>query len=65
MARYLDIAPTKIGGRLLGAPVQGRDALRRDEYLLVAVGAAGARELIRAELAERGWREPEHYRTMA
>jgi len=65
VARYLDIAPTKIGGRLLGAPVQGGDALRRDEYLLVAVGAAGARELIRAGLAERGWREPEHYRTMA
>ena len=65
VARYLDIAPTKIGRRLLGAPVEAPEALRREEYLLVAVGTAGARELIRAELAERGWREPEDYRTMA
>lgn len=39
--------------------------LERVRGPLVAVGAAGARELIRAELAERGWREPEDYRTMA
>jgi len=44
--------------------VEAPDALRRDEYLLVAVGAAGARELIRDELAARGRREPDDYRTM-
>jgi glycosyltransferase involved in cell wall biosynthesis len=62
--RFIDIAPTKIGRRLLGAEVEGPDGLREEEYLLVAVGARGARELIRGELAGRGWREPEDYRTM-
>jgi glycosyltransferase involved in cell wall biosynthesis len=64
IARYLDIAPTKIGGRVLGAPVVDAEKLAKDEYLLVAVGAEGARAEIRAELTRRGWREPEDYRTM-
>ena len=64
IARFIDIAPTKIGGTLLGAPVEGPEAVRPDEYLLVAAGAAGARSLIREELNGRGLREPEHYRTM-
>lgn len=65
ITRFIDIAPTKLGKRLLGAPVETSDALQRDEYLLVAVGAAGARDLIREELAARGWSEPDDYRTMA
>lgn len=65
IARYLDIAPSKIGKRVLGAPVEGPEGLRPEEYLLVAVGARGAREKIRAELAARGLTEPEDYRTMA
>jgi hypothetical protein len=64
VVRYIDIAPTKIGKRLLGAPIQATDSLTRDTYLLVAVGAEEARGLIRAELAKLGWSEPEDYRTM-
>ncbi|MBN1458376.1 MAG: glycosyltransferase [Armatimonadetes bacterium] len=65
IARYLDIAPTKIGGRVLGAPVTDAQDLAQDHYLLVAVGAKGARAQIRAELTRRGWREPEDYCTMS
>ena len=65
ISRHIDIAPTKIGTRVLGAPVVGQEGLSREEYLLVAVGAKGAREEIRGWLGERGWREPEDYRTMA
>ncbi len=70
IVRYIDIAPTKIGKRLLGAPIQSLDALPPSPqpgmpYLLVAVGAQGARQLIRAELSTRCYSEPEHYRTMA
>lgn len=65
IARYIDIAPTKIGGRVLGAAVEGQETLRKEEYLLVAVGAPGARAQIRGELGRMGWSEPENYRTMA
>ena len=57
--------PRKIGQTVLQAPVVGVEGLRRGEYLLVAVGAAGAREEIRGELAARGFSEPRDYRTMA
>jgi GT2 family glycosyltransferase len=63
--RFIDVDPNKIGRTLLGSPVVGMDALNRDHYLLVAVGAHGAREEIRAYLAAAGWREPRDYRTMA
>ena len=65
LARFIDVDPNKIGQTVLGAPVVSAEGLRRDEYLLVAVGAAGAREEIRAELAARGFAEPRDYRTMA
>ncbi|MCJ7750248.1 MAG: hypothetical protein MUQ65_04020 [Armatimonadetes bacterium] len=55
IASYVDIAPTKIGRRVLGAPVAGQEGLSREEYIVVAVGAKGA----------RGWIEPDDYRTMA
>jgi len=65
IAAFIDVDPHKIGNLVLGAPVVSVDRLSREHYLLVAVGAAGAREEIRAYLAAAGWREPDHYRTMA
>jgi GT2 family glycosyltransferase len=65
IAAFVDIDPRKIGSTVLGAPVVTVEALRRDHYLLVAVGAHGARGEIRAYLGGAGWREPQHYRTMA
>ncbi len=61
--RFFDIDPRKIGQEIHGAPVL--DAARvdpgRDRYLLVAVGAAGARGLIRETLAVAGFREPDDF----
>jgi len=59
VARHVDIDPHKIGRTLRGAPVISPDALpqHRHEPLLVAVGVKGARELIRARLAELGFVE--------
>jgi glycosyltransferase involved in cell wall biosynthesis len=64
---FFDIDPRKIGQEIYGAPVwDADDAIRhRDTYLLVAVGAAGARELIREQLDTAGFREPEDYRCAA
>ncbi len=64
---FFDIDPRKIGQEIYDAPVwDAREVARRREgYLLVAVGAAGARELIREQLAEAGLREPEDYRCLA
>jgi glycosyltransferase involved in cell wall biosynthesis len=56
--RFVDIDPQKIGGHARGRPIVAPDALdRRREVVVVAVGAPGAREIVRAHLAERGWRE--------
>jgi len=65
ISQWIDIDPNKIGRKVLGAPVLPPEALTQDEYLLVAVGAHGARELIRTFLREHSWREPDHYRTLA
>lgn len=65
VAAFIDIDPRKIGRVLLGAPVLSVEGLERGRYLLVAVGAHGAREEIRAYLTATGWREPEDYRTLA
>jgi len=65
VTRFIDIDPNKIGRRVLGAPVVAPDDLTRDDYLVIAVGAQGARPLIRAWLTEHGWREPDDYRTLA
>jgi hypothetical protein len=57
-ARFVDIDPRKIGGVARGAPIVGESALaRRDDFVVVAVGARGARQLIRARLAELGFVE--------
>lgn len=64
---FYDIDPAKIGQSVYETPVRHvAGALRPSgEYLLVAVGAAGARELIRSQLDAAGLREPEDYRCVA
>jgi hypothetical protein len=56
---FVDVDPRKIGRRTRGAPVVGPDEAHRARGLplLVAVGAPGARPLIRAELARQGFVE--------
>ena len=64
---FLEVDPRKIGRIVLGAPVVSYEeaARARGLPLLVAVGAAGARELIRAELGRRGFEEVRDYRCVA
>jgi glycosyltransferase involved in cell wall biosynthesis len=58
-AILVDVDPRKIGRTIRGAPVVGHRDLHRVRGLplLVAVGAPGARELIRAELRAAGFVE--------
>ncbi len=64
---FFDIDPRKIGQEIHGAPVKDAQTVAsyRDTYLLVAVGSMGARALIRRELDQIGFREPEDYRVVA
>jgi hypothetical protein len=57
--RFIDVDPRKVGRIARGAPIVGPEALAApgERMLVVAVGAAGARDLIRAFLDERGFRE--------
>jgi len=56
--RWIDIDPGKIGRTARGAPIVGPESLERGEHLvLVAVGARGARGLVRGRLLERGFVE--------
>ena len=59
VALFLDVDPRKVGRTARGAPVFGHaEAARaRGLPLLVAVGAPGARPLIRAELEKHGFAE--------
>jgi hypothetical protein len=59
VALFLEVDPRKVGRTIRGAPVLAyRDAPRaRGMPLLVAVGAPGARPLIRAELSRQGFVE--------
>jgi hypothetical protein len=59
VAIFLEVDRKKVGGAVRGAPVYayGEASRARGLPLLVAVGAPGARPLIRAELAERGFEE--------
>lgn len=63
----VDIHPRKIGTRIHGFPVIAPDDLPPPGavYILVAVGAPGARDEIRAWLTPRGYRETEDYRFIA
>lgn len=56
-ARFVEIDPRRIGGTCRGAPIIGAEALTMDDYVVAAVGARGARDLIRAELLGRGFLE--------
>lgn len=60
-ARFVDIDPRKIGRQARGRPIAGPATLSRRETVLVAVGARGARDLIRAQLDALGFSEGEHY----
>ena len=59
IAGYIDIDPRKIGGRLgKRAVIAPQDLPRAEEcFVLGYVGKRGARELVRAELRQRGFRE--------
>ena len=60
---FLDVHPRRIGGSKRGLPVWGIDHLSRlkDEFVLVAVGAAGAREEIKTYMLENKKREAIDY----
>jgi glycosyltransferase involved in cell wall biosynthesis len=64
---FFDIDPRKIGQEIYGAPVRDAAAFNRHRftYIVVAVGAAGARDLIREWLDAAGFREPDDYRCVA
>ena len=57
--RFYDVDPAKIGRTLRGAPIDSWEALDPPGRLplVAAVGAAGARALIRPQVLERGYRE--------
>ncbi len=56
---FVDIDPKRIGGERLGAPVIAPQDLPtyREHFLIAAVGSRGARELIREQATDLGWRE--------
>jgi glycosyltransferase involved in cell wall biosynthesis len=59
---FIDVDPDKIGRTARGRPIASMDALDAETDLVVAaVGARGARELIRPALAARGFREGDDY----
>jgi hypothetical protein len=64
---FLEVDRRKIGRTVAGAPVVSYEeaARARGLPLLVAVGAPGARALIRAELGRRGFEEVRDYRCVA
>lgn len=64
---FVDIDPAKIGGTRGGVPILSPEALDvdRDQPLLVAVGARGAREKIRSHLTELGYLEGAQYLCLA
>ncbi len=61
-SRFVDIDPKKIGRVARGAPIVAASALDRTrEFVLVAVGARGARALVRAHLESAGWSEGDDF----
>jgi glycosyltransferase involved in cell wall biosynthesis len=67
VALFVEVDRKKVGRTLRGAPIVSYAEVGRARGLplLVAVGAPGARELIRAELAKAGFREPDEFRCVA
>ena len=64
---FVEVDRKKIGRTIRGAPVRSYEAVEglRGLPLLVAVGAPGARELIRAELLKRRFEELRDFRCVA
>ncbi len=61
-ARFVDIDPRKIGRVARGASIVSPEALRAgEETVVVAVGARGARDLVRAKLVEQGFVEGDDF----
>ncbi len=61
-ALYVDIDPRKIGGVAQGVPIVAPRDLTRGEYtVVVAVGARGARSIVRARLDAAGFVEGTDY----
>jgi glycosyltransferase involved in cell wall biosynthesis len=59
---FIDIDPKKLGGTTRGAPVRPVDSLARAlHFVVVAVGARGARDEVRASLDARGFVEGADY----
>lgn len=59
---FVDIDPRKVGRTARGAPVVSPGALDASKHFcVVAVGARGARTLVRDALTARGWREGEDF----
>lgn len=59
---WIDIDPRKVGRTARGAPIRPPEALSRGAYaVVVAVGARGARGLVRAWLRERGFVEGDDF----
>jgi GT2 family glycosyltransferase len=67
VALFIEVDRKKIGRIVRGAPVVSYEEVGRARGLplLVAVGTPGARDLIRAELARAGFREPDAFRCVA
>jgi hypothetical protein len=67
VALFLEVDRKKIGRNVLGVPVHPFEEAGRARGLplLVAVGAPGARDLIRAELGRQGFAEVRDYRCVA
>jgi glycosyltransferase involved in cell wall biosynthesis len=61
--RFIDVDPHKIGRSARGAPIVGISELAPpgERWVIVAIGARGARDLARAELDRRGYREGDDY----
>jgi hypothetical protein len=67
VAAFVEVDPKKVGRTIRGAPVHHFEQVEklRGLPMLVAVGAAGARQLIRTELGKRGFVELRDYRCVA
>jgi glycosyltransferase involved in cell wall biosynthesis len=67
VALFVEVDRKKVGRTVRGATVVGLEDLGRARGLplLVAVGAPGARDLIRGELARAGFDEPSDFRCVA
>jgi glycosyltransferase involved in cell wall biosynthesis len=61
-SRFVDIDPRKIGRIARAAPIAPPESIRVGEHtIVVAVGARGARSLVRAHLSRLGFVEGDHF----